>query len=202
MAQDLDSGTARYASLPRPGQAAHPATETLRSRYGAYRRRQGRDLLSLLPRDGLRDVLRVYRDTQGGASPSGEPTLDDLADFAATLLPLPPLGVWLEDFRDHRASYLAQTEPPLADGPTAPAGDTVTVDVRSFHAAGGEWVAELQVRSVPEGWRGSIHFHHPGEARAGCTGEVFREDEVTALRDRFRACDPPTLQAFLRSVLP
>jgi hypothetical protein len=182
------------------GQALHPATDTLRARYDGYRRRQGRELLVLVPREGLRALLRAHS-RELGAAPRSDPGLDALADFAASLVPLPPFDVWVEDFRDHRAAHLTQSDPPLADGPGAPAGDSVTIDVLTFSSGNEEWVAELQVRSVPEGWRGSIHFHRPGEAGAGCTGEVFREPHVTALRERFRGCDGGTFRAFLRSVL-
>lgn len=202
MTGDVATGNVRYAGAGRDTGQAHPATDTLRLRYEGYVLRQGRDLLALLPRSGVRELLRAYR-RQPRAGVGGEgPTIDELAVFASTLLPLPPFGVWAQDFSAHRGAYLAQTEPPLADGPTAPDGEPVTVNVRTFSADGHDWVGELLVRPVPEGWRGSIHFHRPGAERAGCTGEVFREGDLTTLRDRFSACDSATLQAFLRSALP
>lgn len=181
---------------------AHPATETLHLRYDGYVLRQGRELLAILPREGVRELVRRYRSEVPREAGAGEPRLDDLARFAATLLPLPPFGVWLDDFTAHRAAHLAETEPPLRDGPDAPDGESVTVDVRSFAATGEEWIGELQVRSVASGWRGSLHFHRPGASKAACTGEVFRERDLTTLRERFRSLDLPTLQAFLRSSLP
>lgn len=192
----------RDAGPVAPTGTTHPATETLRLRYEAYRLRQGRELLAILPREGVRALVRRYRGDVPHDERAGEPHLDDLARFAATLLPLPPFGVWLDDFTAHRAAHLADAEPPMRDGPEAPDGESVAVDVRSFVAAGEEWIGELQVRSVQAGWRGSLHFHRPGAAKAGCTGEVFRERDLTSLRERFRALDQPTLQAFLRSSLP
>ncbi len=208
MTPDTTSGAPRYAGLPRDASTqaqagpGHPATETLRLRYEAYVLRQGRELLTLMPREGVRALVRRIRAELPRETEPNDPLLDDLARYAATLLPLPPFGVWLGDFTAHRAAHLAQTDPPLRDGPEAPDGESVAVDVRSFSATGEEWIGELQVRSVPAGWRGSLHFHRPGAAKSGCTGEVFRERDLTTLRERFRSLDTPTLQAFLRSSLP
>jgi hypothetical protein len=202
MSGEATTTAGRYATTVREDAAGHPATDTLRIRYQGYVLRQGRDLLALLPREGVRDLVRAYRARPDGSTALTQPLLEDLAAFAATLLPLPPFGVWLEDFSRHRAAHLEQSEPPLADGPAAPGGESVTVDVRSFAMAGQEWMGELRVRPVPEGWRGSVLFHRPGAEKAGCTGEIFRERDLTALRERFDACDGVTLQAFLRSTLP
>lgn len=202
MQGELSPTAARYAPTAPRGPETHPATDALRARYESYRRRQGRDLLAMIPRDGVRALLRASHIAGERTDHDVGPALAELAAYAATLLPLPPFEVWLEDFNRNRAAHLALTEPPLADGPTAAGGDAVTVDVRTFAADGSEWVGELHVRSVPQGWRGAVHFHHPGAARMACTGEVFREPQLATLRERFRTADGATLRAFLRSALP
>ena len=197
---DPTTGATRYAGLTRADVDAHPATEVLRRRYRAYRTRQGRDLLALIPREGVRELLKAYR---RDAERDGAPELDALAVFVADRLPLPPFGVWLEDFHRHRADHLALTDPPLSDGPASVDGAPVTTDVRTFQAPDGdEWVASLTVRAAGPGWHGAIHFHRPPDIRAFPTTDVFRESDVTAVRDRFSSLDRATLQAFLRSVLP
>lgn len=192
----------RYAPTGPRELESHPATEVLRARYEGYLRRQGRDLLTMIPREGVRALVRESRLAGGLTDQEVRPALAELAAFAATLLPLPPFDVWLEDFNRNRSAHLALTEPPLTDGPTVSGGAPVTVDVRTFAADGCEWVSELHVRSVSQGWRGAVHFHRPGAARVACTGEVFREAHLASLRERFRAADNATLRAFLRSALP
>jgi hypothetical protein len=192
------AGAGRYVGAGRPLADPFPATEALRLRYAGYRTRQGRDLLALMPREGVRSLLRLLR----AREPEVEPTLDRVAVLAAEILPLPPFRIWLEDFHRHRAEHLAQAGPPVAAGPAAPEGEAVTIDVRSFSTGPEEWVAALLVHAVDEGWRGAIHFHRPPEARSVRTADIFREADVTAVRDRFRGFDGVTLAAFLRSALP
>lgn len=192
------TGAARYAGFARPGVDAHPATEVLHRRYDAYRARQGRDLLALMPREGVRRLLKAFRE-QGGHP---EPELETLAVFAAARMPLPPFGVWLEDFHRHRAEHLELAGPPLSDGPQAAEGAPVTVDVRTLRVGAAEWVASLAVHPVSTGWRGAIYFHLPPDSRSFPTADVFREEDVTSVRRRFADLDQATLQAFLRSVLP
>lgn len=198
MAPDAPTEAARYARTARAAETASPATEALRLRYAAYRLRQGRDLLTLLPREGVRSLVRLARSEDTRA----EPSFEDLARLAADLLPLPPFGAWLEDFHRHRAEHLAIAEPPVSAGPVTPAGESVTLEVRGFRTGNEEWVASLVVHEVPEGWRGAVHFHRPPETRSVRTADIFREADVTAVRDRFRAFDEATLGAFLRSSLP
>ncbi len=202
MATELGAGGARYAHIPRQGPAeSHPATEALRARYEAYRQRQGRDLLAIVPREGVRALVRQFRAGQGEAV-RGEPTLEQLAAHCAELLPLPPFGAWLEDFHLNRGAYLVDVEPPLAEGPAVPGGEPVTVDVRTFVVASAEWVAALCVHPVEEGWRGAIQFHRPPERDSVRTADIFREEHLTPVRERFRSFDEATLRAFLRSALP
>lgn len=202
MTTDIGAGGARYAQIPRQGTAEnHPATEALRARYEAYRHRQGRDLLTILPREGVRALVRQFRSGQGEAV-GGEPTLEQLAAYCAELLPLPPFGAWLEDFHRNRGAHLEDVEPPLAEGPVVPGGEPVTVDVRAFAVGSVEWVAALCVHPVEEGWRGAIQFHRPPERDSVRTTDIFREEHLTPVRERFHGFDEATLRAFLRSALP
>jgi hypothetical protein len=184
--------------IPRVTHDPHPATAALRLRYEAYCERQGRDLLVLLPREGVRALVRRLRDRDREA----EVTLDRLAVLAVELLPLPPFRVWLEDFHRNRAAHFEIAESPTGDGPNSPDGVPVTVEVRSFAVGVDEWVASLCVHPVERGWHGSIHFHRPPDPQAVRTADVFREVDASAVRERFRAFDAHTLQAFLRSALP
>jgi hypothetical protein len=187
----------RYA-IPRVVPDSYPATAALRLRYEAYRERQGRDLLVLLPREGVRALVRRLRERE----PDGEVTLDRLASIAVDLLPLPPFRVWMEDFHHNRSAHFEISEPPMGDGPSSPDGEPVTVEVRSFSVGSDEWVASLCVHPVACGWHGSIHFHRPPERHTVRTADVFREREADAVRERFRTFDAHTLEAFLRSALP
>lgn len=187
------------APSPRP-----PTDAGLRRRYEAYRRRQGGELLSLVPREAIRPLYRAAlarrgdRPTMESDGPE-EGALGLLADFCTDLLPLPPFDVWLSDFEAHRAAHLDESGEWT---PTAPDGP-VTVEIRRFPDPGGRtWYASLDVRRAAGAWRGSVAFHTEGDGRVFRTAEVFREAGPTAVRSRFLDFDVPTLQAFLRSVLP
>lgn len=178
---------------------ATPATAALLARYRGYRLRQGRDLLNLVPRDGLRDIVRACRPLT--ASAGADASLDDLAAFCADLLPLPPLSVWMADFQSNRAAHLVD-EAPAEAGPRSPDGTPVAVAVRHFSHQGDAWVAQLQVWPLHERWEGAIEFHTGDGGSTFRTGPVFQEAGVASVRDRFRSFDDPTLCAFLRSSLP
>lgn len=182
--------------------AALPVTPALRDRYTRYRLQQGRELLTLLPREGIRVLLRrrLLADRAGG-----DPGLamEELATACADLLPLPPFAVWLRDFQEHRRAYL-ETDVLGPAGPEAPEGAPVTVAVRSFLADGEAWTAELVVRQGSDGrrWDGCLHFHRGEGDPVARTGDVFSEPRAEEVRERFRAFDDHTLRAFLRSSLP
>lgn len=173
-----------------------PATSALQERYRSYRLRQGRDLLGLIPREGLRQVIQACR--PAGA---GDLSLDELAAFCADLMPLPSLTVWMVDFQRNRAAHLAD-EAPAEAGPRSPDGTPVAVAVRHFRYRGRDWVAQLQVQPLEDRWEGAIHFHGDDDDRAWRTAPIFREATVAAIRERFQIFDDATVAAFLRSALP
>lgn len=183
-----------------PGSAASPATLALRERYQAYRLRQGRDLLNLIPREGLREVVRACRPLTA-LSPGTDVSLDDLSSFCADLLPLPPLSVWMADFQQHREAHLADQAAAEA-GPRTPEGTPVAVAVRHFRSSGSEWAGQLLVWPCKGRWEGAIQFHRDETARVWRTAAIFQESSVSAIRQRFDIFDDSTLSAFLRSSLP
>ncbi|MGD2069835.1 MAG: hypothetical protein PVI57_14285, partial [Gemmatimonadota bacterium] len=166
--------------------------------------RQGSELLSLVPREAIRPLYRaaLARRGDGPAEEAGGPeenAVGMVVGFCADLLPLPPFDVWLADFEAHRAAHLDEAGDWSSAAPDGP----VTVEIRRFPDPGGRtWYASLDVRRATGAWRGSVAFHTEGDRRVFRTGEVFREVDPTAVRSRFLDFDVPTLQAFLRSVLP
>jgi hypothetical protein len=51
-------------------------------------------------------------------------------------------------------------------------------------------------------WRGYIRFRRDAHDTEVRTGDIFCEDELQDLRDRFLSLTSITLSAFLRSILP
>ena len=183
-----------------------PPTDALRERYERYRQQQGRDLLPLLPKDGIRALLR-QRVTRGAPAMGAEAApadpsraMEELAAVCADLLPLPPFDVWLADFRAHRAAHL-EHDPHSARGPVGPDGAPVTIAVRAFLYDGEAWTAELVVREDPPEWCGRLHFHRGESEPVARTGEIFREPQASLVRARWRHFDDHSLQALLRSAL-
>lgn len=177
-----------------------PATVALRERYAAYRLRQGRDLLNVIPREGLREVVKACRPL-ADLAPDADVSLEDLAAFCADLLPLPPLSVWMTDFQVNRDAHLLDQANGEA-GPRTADGTPVVVAVRHFKADGREWVGQLLVWPRDRGWEGAIQFHRDETARVWRTAAIFQEEGVSAIRRRFDVFDDSTLVAFLRSSLP
>lgn len=200
MTADLREATRGEAEV----QAAPPigeANPTLRSRYEAYRLQQGRDLLALLPRDGVRDLLREMHADRGSFDFCGADSFEELARRCVDLLPLPPFDVWAQDFALHRAAYGGPEAPPLA--PALGGEEVATVAVREFRSERGEeWVASLELRDLDGRWVGALRFHRP-EADITCrTGPILREARPENVRERFEGFDRTTLSALLRSALP
>jgi hypothetical protein len=93
-------------------------------------------------------------------------------------------------------SDLAESlDQPTADRPS-------TVETRSFDAGGRSWKAHLRSFRDSGLWRGHITFQEEGSGRTLRTTEVFCEQDVSELRERFQAFDTAALEAFLRSALP
>ena len=183
-----------------PGTSSGTAavSEPLRRRYASYRRDQGRALLAMVPRDGLRSLVRA---SGAVALAREDASLDELAEFCADLLPLPPLLTWARDFQRNREAYLADS-PVLEAGPRSPDGTPVAVAVREFVERGRGCVARLLVRPRGNDWEGSIEFSAGAGVRPSLTAPVFMEATVPAIRNRFESFDDRTLSAFLRSTLP
>ena len=173
----------------------------LRSRYEAYRVQQGRELVALLPREGLRALLREMHDAGTAIDFASAGGFETLAHRCADLLPLPPFDVWARDFARNRAAYGGPESPPLA--PTRASGEAVTVAVVDFlNDRGEEWVASLEVRRQDLLWTGTVRFHRPASAAACRTGPILREADPESVRARFDGFDRTTLSALLRSALP
>lgn len=186
-------------TVPRSVPRVVPDDAALRRRYEAYRRRQGSELLSLVPREAIRPLYRaaLERLAARGEEVVDQDTLGMLARFCCDLLPLPPFEVWREDFLAHRAAHLDEAEE------RSPVPGPVTVEVRSFQdAAGTTWYASLDVVRGGGRWTGTVAFHSAGGGRSFRTGEIFREADAASVRSRFLEFDRSTLQAFLRSVRP
>ena len=184
------------ASTRAPAPSQSPET-AWRHRYDAYCRSQARELLNLLPETAIRPLFRRARDgvRDGGGTADPDDPLSILVAYCRHLLPLPPFDLWREDVRRHPDAYRETRDPRWIRDP-------VTVDVRAVEAEGGRWVASLDVRSDGDLWRGRITFRRPDHPRGYATAEIFREEGVEAVRDRFLEFDDRTLGAFLRSALP
>lgn len=175
-----------------------PSREDLELQYAAYRRRQARGLIRLLPREAVRPLYRRALGDESVVGPVADP-LEALLRFCERLLPLPPFEVWLQDVRDHATAHLRDLDD-SADAPTADA--PTTVEARRFAFDGHPWVAHL--RSFREGqtWRGYIAFEEEGADRVHRTALIFSESDPVDVRERFLDFDLAALQAFLRSTLP
>jgi hypothetical protein len=77
--------------------------------------------------------------------------------------------------------------------------DPVAVDVRRIDHEAEPWQGTLEVYRGEDAWRGLIRFQRDGQGGHFRTGEIFCEDDLQDLRDRFTA---PTMSAFLRPTLP
>jgi hypothetical protein len=182
--------------------------ETLRALYSRYCETEARELLHLIPREGLRALWVRARNR---ARPEGDPPLREpppealelLWREARALLPLPPYEAWIHAYMENRAAFLARmgiASAPEREGP-------VTVAVCPVNAV---WWAHLNLERRAGGWVGHLAFHpepvgghlpvnHPAGLR---TADIFRGDSPEEIRARFREFTGHTLEAFLRSVSP
>lgn len=173
----------------------------LYGRYLNYRQREASALLTLVPRDGLRPLYRAAREwaVEVGLHENKDPMATLLA-YCERVLPLPPFDVWVADYQSHRLAYMEEMgKPPLAPVETEP----VLVEVRGVRLDGeADWYGSLYVGHDGVDWRGHIAFHQDGVGRVHRTGEIFVEDALEIVRERFLGFTDATMAAFLRSTLP
>lgn len=183
------------------GAAPREDAQGFESRYDAYRRRQVLRLLHMLPDGGARALYRRARAQPPLSALLAEEDdpLKVLIRYCEDLIPLPPFEVWREDLLSHPDAHLSD----LAESLDQPTEDRPsTVETRTFDAAGRSWVAHLRSFRDSGLWRGYITFQEEGSGRTLRTTEVFCEQDVSELRERFQAFESAALEAFLRSALP
>ena len=191
-----------------------PGDSALRRRYADYCRRQAVGLIEVIPRDGVRPLYCHAREwaVKHGVHERKDP-MTTLHRYCRELLPLPSFDVWLVDYETNRLAHLKEAAPyPHAGEPSEPVG----VERREMGHGLERWEASLEVFRDGELWRGYIRFQPEGNdaevsrsdeqirlAKGRLrTGDIFCEDELQDLRDRFLSFTSATLSAFLRSILP
>lgn len=170
----------------------------LEGQYAAYRRRQARGLIRLLPREAVRPLYRRSLELGFGDADPSDP-VEALLLYCERLLPLPPFETWLEDLRLNATAHLEDLDD-SAEAPTAEA--PTTVEARVFPYEGDPWVARLRSYRDGPAWRGYIAFENTDANEVHRTAIIFREMDPVDVRERFLAFDHAALQAFLRSALP
>jgi hypothetical protein len=182
------------------GQPARPRLSRgeLLSRYEAYRRRQARGLLRLIPREAIRPLYR--RAIAGAREPEADSDpLGALVGYCERLLPLPPFEVWCDDIRRNARAHLLDIDD-SADAPDSEA--PVTVETRDFSFADRPWTAHLRSFRDGAAWRGFIAFEDRESTSIHRTALIFRECDPVDVRERFMSFEKTALEAFLRSALP
>lgn len=184
----------------RPGSDRVAPTEAeLQEAYEAYRDRQARHLVALLPRQAVRPLYRAARSDPELATEPDDP-LGLLAAYCARFLPLPPYEVWAEDFRANPDAYLAELDA-AAGAPTV--SSPMTLESRRMEEAGRTaWIARLRGYRDEDAWKGFIAFEAEESDQVHRTALIFREGDPRELRSRFLGFEPATLEAFLRSCRP
>jgi hypothetical protein len=174
------------------------ALDELLIQYQAYRKRQARGLIRLLPREAVRPMYRRALEAGYGDRTPADP-LAALVDYCETLLPLPPFEQWAEDLERFPAAHLRD----LDDSAAAPTAEApTTVEARLFEFAGNPWIAYLRSYRDGAAWRGYIAFEDRHSRRVHRTALIFREVDPADLRERFLGFESVALEAFLRSALP
>lgn len=177
--------------------------DTLRALYEQYCRVEARELLTLLPREGRRALMR--REAVSG----GVMSVEGLHQAARRILPLPSYEVWVPSYLANRKAYLERLGIPALPAREVP----VTVAIRPM-ASG--WWAHLNLRRVDEGWLGFIAFlpdtgvgdrqGASGESGSGTPGgrtaEIFRGPDPEMMRTRFLEFGEAAMEGFLRSATP
>jgi hypothetical protein len=183
-----------------PGQdvsPVQPSRAELLTRYGAYRRRQSRALLHLMPREGIRPLYRRALRAGFGGDAHADP-MDALVAYCEKLLPLPPFEVWCEDVRRNPDAYVGGGDD-IAIAPTSEA--PLTHASREFAHGDRRWTAHLRSYRDESGWRGFIAFEDPLTTTVHRTASIFRESCAEDVSERFASFESSTLVAFLRSAL-
>jgi len=171
----------------------------LQRRYDAYCIDQARELLRVIPRSAIRPLMRAARAAEASLFPSDDTDpMELLVRYARSILPLPPLSVWVDDVRRAPLDHLQASAPVRARdirrAPTAVASrDTVV--------GGDLWTAVLMVFPEPGSgrWSGFVAFGEGPGRLLHRTADIFRESDPELIRDRFLSSDAETLQALLRS---
>lgn len=168
--------------------------------YEEYCRQQVTLLLEIIPREAVRPLYRRARiwATERELHETKDP-MSTLRGFCRELLPLPPFEVWFRDYEKHGATHGRKgVEWAFLSEPMKP----IAVDVRRLEHEAEPWRGTLEVYRGGDAWRGRIRFQRDGDGHHFRTGEIFYEDELQHLRDRFNLFTVPTMSAFLRSTLP
>ncbi len=166
--------------------------------YEAYRRRQIRGLVSMLPREAIRPLYRAALEARGTGDSPDDP-LEALVDHCSGLLPLPTFEVWADDLARFPAAHLRDLDDSF-DVPTP--AKPAAIAVRDLRVGGEPWRARLRVFRAEGAWRGFIAFEGASVGDDCRTAVIFREATPEDLRERFFAFDGHALEAFLRSCLP
>ena len=178
-------------------------TAVLRRRYEGYCQQQVSLLLQIIPREAVRPLYRRDRRartwaTERGIHESKDP-MSTLRGFCRAVLPLPPIEVWHLDYEKH---HVAHASAGVERSPVDESMEPIAVDVHRIEHDAVPWQGTLEVYRSGDAWRGLIRFQRVGEEGHFRTGEVFFEDDLEDLRDRFVSFTAPTMRAFLRSTLP
>ena len=180
------------------GSPAHSAV--LKGRYEEYCRQQVFLLLKIIPREAVRPLYRRARTwaTERGIHESEDP-MSTLRIFCREILPLPSFDAWLLAYETHR---LAHVSTGLGVLPLPESMEPVAVEFRRLEHEAEAWRGTLEVYRGGDVWRGLIRFQRDGEDGHFRTSEIFREDDLQALRDRFISFTASIMISFLRSTLP
>ncbi len=198
---DLSRSTGRRGRglSPNHPPPSPPGLVGLESLYERYCDRQARELLQLIPREGLRALAQRARREWAPEEDPENGIADPLARavrMARRLLPLPPYPVWIRAYVEDRAPFLEALG--IEDSPVR--REPVLVEVRSLP---GGWTSGLHLYKREGEWRGFLQFTRGfGRGEVHRTAEIFRGGAPREIRQRFREYRPATLEAFLRSIRP
>lgn len=186
-----------YSSFDHDVTEGVPSQSELMTRYRAYRLRQARALLHLMPREAVRPLYR--KAVREGFGADGSDPMAALVRYCERVLPLPPFEVWRDDVHAHPEAHVDDADD-VAVAPTAEA--PLTEASREVVHGDGRWTAHL--RSFRDGsvWRGFIAFEEPVTSSMHRTAVIFREPDAESVRERFASFESSTLASFLRSALP